>query len=177
MIINFNLLLVWLPMCKYSLTRLAFHANNLLNRLKREQQERQKKNLNEVMISQSSPVLIELPIAKQAHQFNLNHGLYSPTKPTRFSCFRRKFKQSLAEASNQFKSWICEAKLNFINSFLIAVDHCTPLHTICATTITIASGKSKVPGETLEVCLLQFDRPRIKFKQAVVGEKTIQCMQ
>lgn len=165
MIINFNLLLVWLPMCKYSLTRLAFHANNLLNQLKRQQQGRQKKNLNELVIPLSSSVLIELPITKQAHQFNLNHGLYRATKPTRFSCFRRKFKQSLADASNQFKSWICEAKLNFINSFLIAVDHCTPLHTICATTITIASGKLKVPGRAPEVCLLQLIR----------GEKTSQC--
>lgn len=151
MIINFNLLLVWLPMCKYSLTRLAFHANNLLNRLKCEQQERQKKNLNNEVTSMPSSVLVDLPITKQ-NQSNLNnqyYGLYRAKKQTQFSRFERKFRQSLADSFDQLKSWLCMAKLNFINSFLIAVDHCTPLHTICATTITIASGKLQVPSDKL----------------------------
>lgn len=144
MIINFNLLLVWIPMCKYSLTRLAFRANNLSNRLKRARNQRQKDKLAAVA-SSSPPVLIDLSLTKQHHpDLSICHKLYQPKKHTKLSSFERKFKQSLVDAFDQLGGWLYEAKLNFINSFLIAVDHCTSLHTICATTITIASGKLKV---------------------------------
>lgn len=36
---------------------------------------------------------------------------------------------------------VLAAEIKSINSFHVAVDNCTSLHTICATTITLASGK------------------------------------
>lgn len=167
MIINFNLLLVWIPMCKYSLTSLAFRANNLLNRLKRVKNERQKGKL--AAASYPPSILIDLSLTKQQHHPDLSkcHKLYQPKKPSKLSSFESKFKKSLADAFDQLASWLYEAKLNFINSFLIAVDHCTSLHTICATTITIASGKLKVSHEkkldlfVAEICTFSnvpFDR-------------------
>lgn len=137
MVINFNLLLVWLPMCRYSLTRLSCLAISSI-RLQREQDidEKRQANLNQIISSkvpsfQQPPTLNALKNGgdSSVSKFNTNNKVFI------------KFKTSVGAAFKQFDEWFRISKLNFINSFLIAVDHCKSLHTICATTITIASGK------------------------------------
>lgn len=99
MVINFNLLLVWLPMCKYTLTRVAYAANVSLQRLKQQQ--------------------------------TISAQMGSPRLRLR-SCL-----VSLAARAGKLARL---AKMGALNCCLIAADNCTYLHTICATTITIASG-------------------------------------
>lgn len=121
MVINFNLLLVWLPMCKYSLTRLACLANHSLRR-QRESLARLERDL------QTQPNAHLLIISGQNCDADTNRTL-------------RKLKSSITRAYWQLCRWCLQIKAESTNSFLIAVDHCKSLHTICATTITIASGK------------------------------------
>lgn len=114
MVINFNLLLVWLPMCKYSLTKLACTGSNSMKIYKLRHLE-----LVTSMESYDEPQLM---------------GINSYDMLGRL---KRKFNLTIMK----FKFRLIEAKINTIKSFLVAVDHCKYLHTICATTITLASGK------------------------------------
>lgn len=129
MVINFNLLLVWLPMCKYSLTRLAYLGNRSLNLLKEKHNK---------LISPTSLAVIELSTAN-----NNDNSLTSIAKNhnNKLPQFKEEFKFILNEFILRTNIWFLEIKINSINNFLLAVDHCKSLHTICATTITIASGK------------------------------------
>mgnify|MGYP000858204981 CR=1 FL=1 len=139
MVINFNLMLVWIPMCKYSLTRLTFLANGSLRyfRLKREH------------LIQTSPSL--------AMKDEAISGELTNSKLERISW---KFKRTVMDAIRQLRHLVNSAKFSATKSFLIAVDHCTSLHTICATTITIASGKSRrYSGDRKEVSLDRFSNP------------------
>lgn len=143
MVINFNLLLVWLPMCKYSLTRLACLAINSIRR-QREQDmnERRETILNQII----SSTLPQPPSSFETlkHGVKLSNEQQQQQYPLKFSTNNKlfkKFKTSVEAAFKQLDKWFRISKLNFINSFLIAVDHCKSLHTISATTITIASGK------------------------------------
>lgn len=138
MVINFNLLLVWLPMCKYSLTRLACLGISSIRR-QREQDINEKRQTNLNQIISLAPVNLN-------NNYTLKNGSnlcfeQSSTCESKFNKLFRKFKTSVEAAFGQLNKWFKISKLNFINSFLIAVDHCKSLHTICATTITIASGK------------------------------------
>lgn len=122
MVINFNLLLVWLPMCKYSLTRLAYLGNIKLKGYKK--------------------IHHQLGGYNDHCDKDLFMVSYSLDQKENFTQkLARKFKTSLQEAILKFKIGFIEIKINSINSFLIAVDHCKQLHTICATTITAASGE------------------------------------
>lgn len=55
--------------------------------------------------------------------------------------WREKFDRFEHKLEQNIRFIISDAKIRSINSFLVAADHCTSLHTICATTITIASGE------------------------------------
>lgn len=102
MVINFNLLLVWLPMCKYTLTRVAYAANVSLQRLKQQDQQ------------EASSARMESP--------------------------RLRLRSCLISLAARAGKLARLAKMGALNCCLIAADNCTYLHTICATTITIASG-------------------------------------
>lgn len=139
MVINFNLLLVWLPMCKYSLTRLACLGINSIRR-QREQDINEKRQTNLNQIISLAPVNLNNNYALK-NESNLCFDNSSTCCESKLNRLFRKFKSSVEGTSEQLNKWFKISKLNFINSFLIAVDHCKSLHTICATTITIASGK------------------------------------
>lgn len=118
MVINFNLILVWMPMCKYFLTWIAYLANNSV-RYQRSQQQR----LRNLESSQD----------RMEKQHPVNHSIL-------VSLFK-KCRISVRRTNSRVQLWLCWAKIKSTNSFLVAVDHCKSLHTICATTITVASGK------------------------------------
>lgn len=130
MVINFNLMLVWIPMCKYTLTRLAYWATKTLRHL-RTLRQRQR-----LQLSRASPETTQ----SQA-QFA------SP----RVNSLAARLKALLIIVIRPFGELVCSAKWNALNSLLLAADHCTSLHTICATTITIASGELDYPTST-HVC-------------------------
>lgn len=126
MVINFNLLLVWLPMCKYSLTKMASLATlNSMKQRRRQQQQQQQQNQLQL---------------KQVVEAD------SERRDSRWLLLLAKSKCFLQLASQRLDRCFFTAKTLSINSFLNTVDHCTSLHTICATTITIASGKSTLAG-------------------------------
>lgn len=120
MVINFNLMLVWIPMCKYTLTRLAYWATKSLQHLKALRQS-------------------------QRLQPQLAYGapeIRQPTTKLKACYLASKLKALLIIVIHRrFGELVCSAKLNALNSILLAADNCTSLHTICATTITIASGE------------------------------------
>lgn len=178
MVINFNLLLVWLPMCKYSLTRLSYLANNSMRHLKQILHQHYQEKL---LPSTSSSSASDLTAAAQKlHQLGglqlqvpphrkqkegdavivIDHIIRTASdkdkrkSSKRFHLLLSKVVNSANGAIWQLQCWFYNAKLNSISSFLMAVDHCTSLHTICATTITIASGKLLIIDYKLEFRLI-----------------------
>lgn len=142
MVINFNLLLVWLPMCKYTLTRLACMASGASSR--------QRHKLRELERSPLAPTNHSTFANTFNHQSqrtsNDPHPHQVVTMPRDNDSplkvrLLTKLKWSANRTVWRFQYCFCLAKMNYINSFLVAVDHCTSLHTICATTITLASSK------------------------------------
>lgn len=130
MVINFNLLLVWLPMCKYSLTRLACLASCSL----RDQRHKLACRYRDRHCSaRQEHILVDLP-APSSRKSSGPRALLG----------RAAVKLSKLVERACWQLWNCyyEAKVESTKSFLIAVDHCKSLHTICASTITIASGRS-----------------------------------
>ena len=147
MVINFNLLLVWLPMCKYTLTRLAVFAFRSASK--------EKEKLHRLTTSSAAGRQDQVHVAgKTSSPLDLTHrtdrsqlACYNEfrtgdnQKPA-IGCSAEQLKWSIGLAVRKIKHALCLLKIKSIGSFLIAVDHCTSLHTICATTITIASGES-----------------------------------
>lgn len=150
MVINFNLALVWIPMCKYTLTKLAVMACRL--------NSRQKNQLSRLVSSfcsssvnakacvgeqasnaRSSPIALPIVLSNKAVDLNAkkSHGFRSAS-----SHVAKKLMILAGRLKFRIKCRLCELKIDTINSFLVAVDHATSLHTISATTITLASGKS-----------------------------------
>ena len=140
MVINFNLMLVWLPMCKYTLTRLASVACRSAQR-----QRRQLECLADLLNAgdANATKLREATASRYSKQeikpSDLELGGKRQVEESALLC--KLFKWPVRRTILRVRCWLCAAKLNSINSFLVAVDHSTSLHTICATTITVASGK------------------------------------
>lgn len=120
MVINFNLLLVWLPMCKYTLTRAACAANALLRGPHEEAPKKSHHFAGAICID--APALHAAPAQSEA------------TKTSRVA-------RAYREAARKMRAAMLALKVHCVSVFLVAVDHCNSLHTICATTITIASGE------------------------------------
>lgn len=136
MVINFNLLLVWLPMCKYTLTKLACLAGKVSSR-----QRSRLQSLASWEEPQSSNQLAEITCATCP---NVNHHQVAKFGQKSNLSMKRlalKLKWSINKAIRRINYWFCMVKIYSIDTFLIAVDHATSLHTICATTITLASGR------------------------------------
>lgn len=131
MVINFNLLLVWLPMCKYTLTRLASIATGSLRRYRREYQNEQQKQLQIVSVIRSDREI--------RHRFLTPNDDFKshPNYQTTIEKIYVTAKMSVARLNKLF----CTIKIRSIGGFVIAVDHCKYLHTTVATTITIAAGE------------------------------------
>lgn len=125
MVINFNLLLVWLPMCKYSLTRLACLANYSLRHYKH------------TLVRHTNQS--EFCDTSREHTRTLPQSGDSSLEPSHL--ILAKLKLAACQASLRLNQLIFAAKMNTFTAFSMAVDHCKALHTVCATTITIASGK------------------------------------
>jgi hypothetical protein len=143
MVINFNLILVWIPMCKYTLTKLAVIAC--------EHNQKQRMRLTYLVSRRglSSPFKghsKDSPQKDATHQIVQMNAFYQNddnSSPNRLSLrvIVEKLKMIVDHANLRIQLFVCKSKIKAINSFLIAVDHSTSLHTISATTITLASGK------------------------------------
>lgn len=130
-------------MCKYTLTRLAVTACGY--------NHRQKIKLNYLISSKGLPSSVtghevvdqQKDAAFQVVPFEMPYRSDDNNALNRSILYdlAKKFKVIAIQANLRVKHSICKLKIKAINSFLIAVDHSTSLHTISATTITLASGK------------------------------------
>lgn len=101
-----------------------------------------KDKLNKLISSPTaSPSLAIIELSNGGTNHNNPINISSRLNYNKFTNLKREFKFTLNEFILRTNIWLIKVKINFINSFLIAVDHCKSLHTICATTITIASSK------------------------------------
>lgn len=118
MIINVNLLIVWVPMCKFSITKLAFVATNKYTELR----------------------------AKSS----FDHSLCEQV-PKHASSGHQKAKFSLAQHVKRVvlgcKLRALQLQISALHNFVVAADNCKYLHFVCATTISLASGKLRASRE------------------------------
>lgn len=136
MVINFNLVLVWIPMCKYTLTKLAVIAVKYNNK--------QKVVLESLISPDSSSGLITNQLLDHARSGSMSlarGGNVKASNPSMLRILVRKIKLIVNKINFRINHLSCTLKIRAVDSFLIAVDHSTTLHTISATTITLASGK------------------------------------
>lgn len=130
-------------MCKYTLTKLTCLASKISARERDKLQDRMLREgkPDDVIVGKDTatcgPVAVKLAVT------NLDNNCVPKCNMQQLP-LTSYLKRNIGKALGRLDCLIITFKIKSINSFLVAVDHCTSLHTICATTITLASGKCEL---------------------------------
>ena len=142
MVINVNLLLIWLPMCKLTQTKLACFATHKLNALKQLELDAMSARRRRLLCAASASADNEkgAPIYL-CDTLNASHKLPTTTTIVGKAPLGARLKSSYLLVRFRFSLYVLRAKINALHILVTAADNCKYLHFVCASTTAIASGK------------------------------------